>query len=326
VSGTEAVTVGKIRIAVGLSVVATVTLGGWLLAGTAGAARTAGQRDAPAVSNSRSGGSPSLTARAKSFTTVLEPGTIVKERFVRTFKLSHGALTLAPFSGVTPTLSFAEQTILWATDGLNGTVEGVGYADVTLNRSMTHLLSAPAVTRLDKTPSLVGLTRSEDLTACTAETVGEGTSVVPVSQGWYAVILPLAPNKSDVVFSAASNICRQLTPNTVDAAYEDVSIPWHLATHPTTGTVIVARVPRCGHIVESGGGGNEFTRQFEYQVEAAVLDRVTSGSCSPATEADEGQNYASPSTTHGFVGPMLNVGPHAGDVVTPEGPRAQPLV
>ncbi len=146
-----------------MSVVVTVTLGGWLLADTAGAARTAGQGGAPTLSNSRSGGSPSLTARAKSVTTVLEPGTIVKERFVKTFKLSHGALTLAPFNGVTPTLSFAEQTILWATDGLNGTVEGVGYADVTLNRSMTHLLSAPAITRLDQTPSLVGLTRSDEI-------------------------------------------------------------------------------------------------------------------------------------------------------------------
>ena len=69
----EATTVGKIRIAVGMSVIVTVTLGGWLLAGTAGAARTAGQRVAPTVSNSRHGGSPSLSARAKSVTTVLEP-------------------------------------------------------------------------------------------------------------------------------------------------------------------------------------------------------------------------------------------------------------
>jgi hypothetical protein len=77
------------------------------------------------------------------------------------------------------------------------------------------------------------------------------------------VILPLNPSKSDVVFSAASNVCRQLTPNTVGAAYEDVSITWHLATHATTGTVIVALLPRCGHIIMSGGGGNEYTRKFE---------------------------------------------------------------
>jgi hypothetical protein len=112
----------------------------------------------------------------------------------------------------------------------------------------------------------------------------------------------------------------------VDAAYEDVSIVWHLATHPTTGTVIVALLPKCAHIISAGGGGNEFTRQFEYQVEAAVLDPTNRATCTPATDVDEGQNYASPSTTHGFVGPVLNVGPHAGDVVTPEGPRAQPLV
>jgi hypothetical protein len=155
---------------------------------------------------------------------------------------------------------------------------------------------------------------------------GEGTSFIPVSQGWYAVIFPLIRNKSDVVFSAASNVCQHLTSNTVGAAYETLSVDWHLETHATTGTVIVASVPKCGHITMSGGGGNEYTHQFEYQVEAAVLDRAVGTTCSPATNVDEGPNYASPSTTHGFTGPVLSAGPHADDVMTPKGPRAQPLV
>lgn len=264
--------------------------------------------------------------RAKSATTVLQPGTIVGHRFVKTFILSDGALTLTPWSGTTPHLSYAEETVLWATDGLSGTVQGVGFADVTLNRSLTKVQSGPRIGSLVDTPSLVELTKSEDIAySCTAEIAGRGTTVVPVSQGWYAVILPLAANKSDVLFSAASNVCQQLTPNTVSAAYEDVSIPWHLATHPTTGTVIVALLPKCGHVIMSGGGGNEFTRKFEYQVEAAILDKAPGTVCSPATEVDEGQNYASPSTTHGFVGPWLNVGPHAGDVMTSIGPKTQPL-
>jgi len=62
-----------------------------------------------------------------------------------------------------------------------------------------------------------------------------------------------------------------------------------LGDAPTTGTVIVALLPKCGHIVMSGGGGNEFTRQFEYQVEAAILDRAIGTTCSPAIEVDEGQ-------------------------------------
>ena len=263
---------------------------------------------------------------AKNVTTVLEPGTIVGHRFVKSFNLSNGALTLTPFRGVTPHLTYAEETLLWATDGLSGSVEGIGFGDVTLNRSATTVQSGPRISTLDDTPSLVELTKSEGVYSCTEQTAGEGTSVIPISQGWYAVILPLNLGESDVVFSAASNVCRQLKPNTVSAAYEDVSITWHLATHPTTGTVIVALLPRCGHIVMSGGGGNEFTRQFEYQVEAAILDRAIGTTCSPAIEVDEGQNYASTSTTHGFVGPWLNVGPHAGKVMTPEGPREQPLV
>jgi hypothetical protein len=266
------------------------------------------------------------SVRAKSPTTKLSPGTIVAHRFVKSFILSHGALTLAPFRGATPHLSYAEETLLWATDGLSGTVEGVGFADVTLQRSATKVQAGPRVSSLDETPSLVELTKSDGVYSCTAETAGEGTSVVPVSQGWYAVILPLDPSKSDVVFSAASNVCQHLTPNTVGAAYEDISIPWHLETHATTGTVIVAVLPKCGHVIMSGGGGNEFTRTFEYQVEAAILDRAPGTLCTPATDVDEGQSYASPATTHGFVGPVMNVGPHAGKVITPEGPRPQPLV
>lgn len=265
-------------------------------------------------------------AHAKNATTVLAPDTIVAHRFVKSFNLSNGALTLTPFSGTTPHLSHAEETLLWATDGVSGIVEGVGFADVTLKRSMTKVQAGSSVTTLDDTPSLVELTKSDDVYSCTAQIAGEGTSEVPVSQGWYAVILPLNPSKSDVVFSAASNVCRQLTPNTVSVAYEDVSVAWHLSTHPTTGTVIVALLPRCGHIIMSGGGGNEYTRRFEYQVEAAILDRAIDTTCSPAIEVDEGQNYASPSTTHGFIGPVMNVGPHAGKVMTPEGPRQQPLV
>lgn len=264
-------------------------------------------------------------AHAKGPTTELTTGTIVAHRFVTSFNLSHGALTLTPFRGVTPHLSYAEETLLWATDGVSGTVEGVGFADVTLKRSSTKVQTGSRISTLNNTPSLVELTKSDGVTSCTAETPGEGTSIVPVSQGWYTVVLPLNPSKNDVVFSAASNVCRQLTPNTVAAAYEDVSIAWHLATHVTTGTVIVALLPKCGHIIMWGGGGNEFTHKFEFEVEAAILDRSPGTTCSPATEVDEGQNYASPTTTHGLVGPVLNVGPHAGRVMTPDGPRQPPL-
>ncbi len=72
------------------------------------------------------------------------------------------------------------------------------------------------------------------------------------------------------------------------------SIAWHLETHATTGSVIVATVPKCGHVTMWRGGGKEFTHKFEYRVEAAVLDRVVGSACSPATNVDEGPNYASP--------------------------------
>jgi hypothetical protein len=277
------------------------------------------------ATNSRKDNGSVGAAHANGSVSVLLRGTIVGNRFVKSFNLSNGALALTPYSGVTPELSSAQETALWATDGISGIVEGVGFADVTVKQSTTKVQTGPALGTFKDTPSLVGLTKSNEITSCTFETAGKGTSIIPVSQGWYAVIIPLNAKKSDVVFRAASNVCRNLTSNTLSAAYDTVSIVWHLATHATTGTVIVAIVPKCGHIIMSGGGGNEFTQRFEYQVEADVLERVVGTTCSPATDVDEGQNYASPSTTHGFVGPVLSVGPHAGDVMTPNGPRAQPM-
>jgi hypothetical protein len=195
-----------------------------------------------------------------------------------------------------------------------------------VTRSLTKVQTGPAVSTLVNTPSLVGLTKYDGVSSCPMSVPGEGTSFIPVSQGWFAVIFPLDVKKSDVVFSAASNRCAHLTANEQGAAYEDFSIDWHLETHASTGTVIVASVPRCGSIYMSGGGGNEYTQKFEYQVEASVLIRAIGTTCSPATNFDEGPNYASPSTTHGFTGPVLNAGPHAGDVMTTNGPKAQPLV
>ena len=312
---------------VGLSMMLAIALGGWMFAVPAGATKISGAGLSPTtVATPRSDHSAKRTPYAKSSTTVLERGTIVGQRFVKSFSLSNGALTLTPFQGVPPKLSSAQETILWATQGIGGIIEGVGFADVTVTRSTTKVMAGTVVSTLDNEPSLVGLTKNEGSHSCPALRPGEGTSFVPVSQGWYAVIFPLDLNKSDVVFSAASNVCAHLTPNEVGAAYEALSVDWHLETHATTGTVIVASVPRCGHITMWGGGGNDYTHQFEYQVQAAVLDRAVGTTCSPATNVDEGPNYASPSTTHGFTGPVLSAGPHAGDVMTPKGPRVQPLV
>jgi len=57
-------------------------------------------------------------------------------------------------------------------------VEGIGFGDVTLNRSATTVQSGPRISTLDDTPSLVELTKSEGVYSCTEETAGEGTSVI----------------------------------------------------------------------------------------------------------------------------------------------------
>jgi hypothetical protein len=265
--------------------------------------------------------------RTKGETTVLAPGTIENHRFLKSFTLSHGALTLDPFYGPTPVLTSSEETVMWATQGIGGAIEGIGFADVSINSSDTTKLAGPALSTYSHTPALVGLTKSDSEAFCPVILSGAKgyTSVIPISQGWYAVIFPLSPLKSDAVFSASGNVCGRITHNTLAAAYETVSVDWHLEDHPSTGTVIVASVPRCGEITVSGGGGNEYKDVFEYQVEAAILDRPFGTVCSPATNFDEGPNYANPSTIHGFTGPVLSAGPYAGDVMTAKGPRAQPL-
>ena len=271
-------------------------------------------------------GLPSSVASAtKDSVTKLPPGTIVNQRFVKSWKLSDGSLTLSSFAGALPTLSTAERTRLLATQGIDGTLEGIGFADVTVTRSKTVVMSGPTLSSLNKTPSLVGLTRGDEVLPCPVLKPGEGTSFIPSGQGWHVVIFPLNVKMSDVVFSAASNVCGRLTKNTLSAAYEVVSVPWHLEADGTTGSVIVASVPRCGTITMSGGGGNESTRQFEYQVEVDVLDRLVGTTCTPAANVDEGPDYASPSTIHGFTGPVLSTGPYAGDVMTSKGPKAQLL-
>jgi hypothetical protein len=64
--------------------------------------------------NSVAFAAPKKTTSAKISTTVLQPGTIVGHRFVKSFNLSHGALILTPFRGVAPALSAALQTTMWA--------------------------------------------------------------------------------------------------------------------------------------------------------------------------------------------------------------------
>jgi hypothetical protein len=305
----------------------------WAAASATGATDSPATSTRPSTQVSATGDAHVVGAAA----TVLSAGTIEDHRFVKSFSLAHGALVLRPFVGRTPTISTAEETTMWATQGIGGAIEVIGFADVTLKRSMTTQLSGPAVTPFSDTPALVGLTKDNPYYACPMGgvavlhgVVGEGATAVystyiPISQGWSAVIFPLNLRKSDAVFTAASNVCRRLVASTVETAYESLSVDWHLENQRGTGPVIVASVPKCGRDTMAGGGGNEHQDLFEYQVEATVLDRPVNATCSAATTFDEGPNYASPSTTHGFTGPILSVGPYAGYVMTSRGPRQQSL-
>ena len=136
---------------------------------------------------------------AKSPTTVLASGTIVNHRFEKSFRLSNGAFALSPLRGTTSTISPARETTLLATQGIGGVLEGVGFADVTIERSKVEVISGPAVSTLNNAPSLVLLAKSDGVTSCPAMKPGEGTSVITVISDWDAVVFPLNLKKSDVV-------------------------------------------------------------------------------------------------------------------------------
>src|SRR5665213_3119522 len=145
--------------------------------------------------------------------TVLAPSTIEGHRFVKSFSLANGALRLDPFGGTTPALSSTEETTMWATQDIGGAIEGIGFADVTLNRSKTKQIPGPTVTAYSNTPALVGLVKSDSVANCGAIGAFGHSRFIPISQGWFAVIFPLNLHKSDAVFRAARNECERLTPN-----------------------------------------------------------------------------------------------------------------
>ena len=118
----------------------------------------------------------SLIQRAPS--TVLPVGTILGHRFVSTFSLANGALIMRAFVGKTPVMSSSEETTMWASQDISGVIEGIGFARVTLKRSMSTpststQFAGPAVTSLHDTPALVGLVKDNPYYGCPMENLGD---------------------------------------------------------------------------------------------------------------------------------------------------------
>ena len=236
--------------------------------------------------------------------TALGPGTIVDHVFVKPFALADGALSIAPFHGVAPTLTPALATIMWSTDTLGGDAEGIGFGVVTVEASRTINDQRPRVTSLVRVPAFVALADANDLAySCPVQT-GPGTTRRPVSNGWRAVIFPLNLTKSDAVFEASSNICGHLVPNTIATAYETLSVRWHLS--PSLTQVVVS-VPACATMQGWGGGGNVNTGAMSFEATVLLVDRPLGQRCSAATNFDAGGAYASSRTTHGPTGPQVQV-------------------
>ena len=246
------------------------------------------------------GASPS----GASSSTFLAAGTVVHHVFVKSFELDHGALTIAPFHGHAPVLSAAQERIMWSTSGLAGTAMAIGLGVVTVDAARTLNDASPRVTSLVGVPAFVGLVDGADLGYNCPVMTTPGSSVTPVSSGWQAVIFPLRLTASDAVFSASSNICGRVRPNTVVSAFETLSVRWHLSA---SRSQIVVSVPACARMDSWGGGGNVYLGTMSFQATVLLLDRPLTTRCSPATNFDAGSNYASTRTTHGATGPQVQV-------------------
>src|ERR1019366_5153300 len=250
---------------------------------------------------------PSAARSATTTTaTTWVPTTIVNHVFTRTFELDDGALTISPFHGVAAKLSPALETTMWATYPLGGQIVGIGFGVVTVDARHTTNNQRPRVTSLVRAPAFIGLTDAADLGFMCPEMRGPGSRVVPVSHGWEAVIFPLDPTRSDAVFTASSNICGQVRPNAIATAYLVLSVRWHLSA---SGTHIVVSVPACATIYGWGGGGTIYQGTMSFSATVPLLARPLAHAPPPATNFDAGTSYASPSTTHGPTGPIVQVRP-----------------
>ena len=241
-------------------------------------------------------------------TTTWSTPTIVDHAFARPFTLDHGALSVIVFHGVTPPLPRGLATTMWSTSTLYGQVRGLGWGVVTVDPGRTRNTESPRVTPLVDVPAFVGLVRGDNRTRQCTAMVTRGSTVVPVSDGWQAVIFPLDVHRSVAVFEASSNICGRIHPDAIASATEVLSVRWHLAA--STRQVVIS-LPRCATFDSWGGAGRPAG-----SIIAAVhlLERPLDATCAPATNVDVGGDYASPTTLHGATGPLLQVGP--GGVMT----------
>jgi hypothetical protein len=240
--------------------------------------------------------------------TTLTNGTIVHGHFVRGFSLAGGALTLAPFTGVAPTLTSKQVDALWATTPLAGAVQGLGLAWVSVDASKTQNTGSPRATTFDHVLAWVGLTRSYSSVSfsCPVELSGGPQPVTPVSSGWQAVIMPINPAKSIAVFTARRLFCDRIAPSTIQTGYEELSVVWRLVR----GNAVLS-IPVCGREEGYGGAGNERTGVGSFSGYSLVLERPLGWHCAPATTFDAGTADLWPTTTHGPTGPVRQVSPGA---------------
>jgi hypothetical protein len=227
------------------------------------------------------------SAATHSVVTHVPKGVIVNGRFIKSYALADGALTVTPAAtAMTPTRKeTVVATQVWAITAVQGyNAEGLGLGIVTITKI------AKGVPTVKKLAAWVGLANDYGLaTSCPIWTVRQKFSKLPPlpSAGWVVVVVGDARNSPAVAYRAASARCGYLNKASLVNATEQISVPWTTDTaHPNSTNIFVHLAYCADYDGRSSSGSPTETTGSVYAAlvedPAAMPKAPTLGHCTPA--------------------------------------------
>lgn len=234
---------------------------------------------------------------------------VVSHRFVHPFELDGGGLRVLPpppSYRSHRTVGSVEQEAL-ATWQIGGLPVPVGLGVVTITR---HVHGIPVVRRLI---AWIALGEESGIWSCGAFVRYPRHPLALPSPDWVAVVIGDAPHTPALYYQSASDHCGPVVPTSVQRATEIVSVPWTLVN----GTV-EADVPTCSTVYGSDFSFTRISTTFQHLVlvtesndtsnSAIAVPRGCSRHQWLNLSADPEAGGVGPSTIHGPIGPLSQIG------------------
>ena len=231
---------------------------------------------------------------------------IVDHRFVTTFQLDGGVVTVTPDTS-RGTLTLAGSSAYaaaareaWSFQQLSHYAPGgLGLALVTIR---DNVAGVPAVTR-EKAWVAVAYFNYSKLQC----PVYFGKLTAPQWSGWAVAVLGIGPSSPSVVYNARALVCGRVHAATLTNAAEVVSVPWRLMG---SGPNIVASLPSCS---SSSGWSESGSTTATLSVWDLRLADVALRGCGSSREVSipPAFNFPAPTrnTHHGPLGMIRQVAP-----------------